>query len=73
MRNSRVKHFELAKDSLLELAFRRVDDSMLREIAGADYGMHAKAHLRRCSTFWDFAAWKNECGMVNSRSIYWRD
>ena len=46
MRNSRVKHFELAKDSLLELAFRRVDDSMLREIAGADYGMHAKAHLR---------------------------
>lgn len=39
------KHIEPTKDALFDLAFRRVDDSMLREIAEADYGNDADVHL----------------------------
>ncbi|MEI8380032.1 MAG: hypothetical protein WCJ09_07890 [Planctomycetota bacterium] len=41
-----MRYFEPTKDPLLDLAFRRVDDSMLREIAEADYGMDSDAHLQ---------------------------
>ncbi|WP_218933295.1 hypothetical protein [Rubripirellula lacrimiformis] len=37
--------FDPSSDSLLHLAFRHVDDSMLREIAAADYGEDAGKHL----------------------------
>lgn len=40
------KHIEPTKDALFDLAYRHVDDSMLREIAEADYGNDADAHLQ---------------------------
>jgi hypothetical protein len=40
------EHIQPSKDALLDLAFQQVDDSMLREIALADYGADAAAHLQ---------------------------
>lgn len=40
-----LDQFSPSSDSLLRLAFRHVDDSMLREIAAADYGEDADEHL----------------------------
>jgi hypothetical protein len=40
-----LDQFAPSCDSLLQLAFRHVDDSTLREIAAADYGQDADEHL----------------------------
>ncbi len=39
-------HLDPTDEPLLHLVFGNVDDSMLREIAKADYGMEADAHLK---------------------------
>jgi hypothetical protein len=44
-----LKHFGPTNEELLHLVFKQVDDSMLREIAEADYGMDADAHLKALS------------------------
>ena len=46
MPSSSFKTIESTYEPLMRLVFKHVDDSMLREIAEADYGLDADAHLR---------------------------
>ena len=42
-----IGQLEPSKDDLLQIVFSRVDDSMLREIAAADYGQDVDEHLKQ--------------------------
>ena len=42
-----IGQLEPSKDELLQIVFSRVDDSMLREIAAADYGQDVDEHLKQ--------------------------
>ncbi len=44
-----LNHLNPTSEELLNLVFKQVDASMLREIAEADYGMDADAHLKALS------------------------
>lgn len=58
-----LQHLDPSPDPLLQLVFQQVDDSMLLEIAEADYGHKAEIHLKKlmeikCGEFPDLMEWE---------------